>query len=200
MLSERVKNVIVGLTILISLGLLMLGIFALGKFPAWGPSRPYALTLVTPSANGLGTGNKVNFQGVVVGNVQSVTLSPDMTTVLVSCSIDGTVNIPTNTQAYLGQQTIGTSYPPMPASSPRASSTASPGSATISTNSSANAPSPSSKRKTPHSAPPISASSSNASTASPKASIPSSEIPKPRPSSTKSSPMSMTPPTNSNPS
>ncbi len=110
MASERTRNIAVGLTMLVALGLLMYGILLLGKGPAFLQGRPYLVTLETPDANGVMPGSKVNLQGVPVGEVKSVALEtkPDNTLgAKVILSIDGSVNIPDNASASIGKGYVG---------------------------------------------------------------------------------------------
>lgn len=110
MLSERVRNTIVGLTMLLALAALMVGIFMLGRFPDLGHRGSYTITLVAPNASGLSAGNKVNFNGVDIGTVNSITLTPDLRGVLIGVTIDWGRDIPSNAQVAVGKQTIGTPF------------------------------------------------------------------------------------------
>ena len=110
MASERTRNLAVGLTMLVALGLLMYGILLLGKGPAFLQSKPYIVTLEASDANGLMPGAKVNLQGVPVGQVKSVSLETKADNTLgakVVLSIDGTVNIPDNASASIGKGYVG---------------------------------------------------------------------------------------------
>src|SRR3954469_23045836 len=98
MLSERTRNTLVGLTMLLSLAVLMYGILLLGRLPMWGGLRPYILTLETPNANGVVIGAKVDLNGVAVGQVNSVSLVKDSQGKLIAkvvLTIDGSTDIPT---------------------------------------------------------------------------------------------------------
>ncbi|MGN6369083.1 MAG: MlaD family protein [Phycisphaerae bacterium] len=114
MASERTRNLAVGLTMILALGLLMYGILLLGKGPGFLQSAPYVVTLETPDANGLMPGAKVNLQGVPVGQVKSVALETNPNNTLsakVLLSINGGVNIPANASAAIGKGYVGsTSY------------------------------------------------------------------------------------------
>jgi ABC-type transporter Mla subunit MlaD len=110
MLSERTRNSIVGLTILIALVGLMWGIFVLGMLPAIGHKRPYTLTLVTTNANGIASGGKVDLNGVNIGQVTDVKLVANNDQEMVAhviLQIDGETNIPASSQAILGRPTAG---------------------------------------------------------------------------------------------
>lgn len=108
--SERTRNFIVGVTILIALGALMWGVFILGKFPSWGGKRPYTVTLVAENANGSVPGSKVDLNGVNIGQVTEVHLDQDSSGNLIAkitLQIDGNTSIPTSAVAYLGRPTAG---------------------------------------------------------------------------------------------
>ena len=110
MASERTRNLAVGLTMLVALGVLMYGILLLGKGPGFLQGKPYIVTLETSDANGLMPGAKVNLQGVPVGQVDTVSLEtkPDNTLgAKVLLSIDGSVNIPNNASASIGKGYVG---------------------------------------------------------------------------------------------
>jgi phospholipid/cholesterol/gamma-HCH transport system substrate-binding protein len=114
MLSDRAKNTIVGLTMLIALAGVMYGIFLLGRFPFLRGISTYTITVVAEQANGVAPGNKVDLSGVEVGTVQSVDLQRDPKTgavaVRIILAISGGQPIPANVHAFLGRQTIGTAY------------------------------------------------------------------------------------------
>ena len=110
MLSERVRNSIVGLTILFALALLMWGIFVLGMLPAIGRTRPYAVTLIAYDANGISSGGKVDLNGVNIGQVTNVYTTVDAEQRVVAhviIDVDGNTNIPASAQAFLGRPTAG---------------------------------------------------------------------------------------------
>jgi ABC-type transporter Mla subunit MlaD len=77
MISERPRNLLVGLTMLVALGIFMYGIFLLGKFPQIGGLRPYEITLMPPNANGVTAGSQVQVNGVYAGEVKNVYLVAD---------------------------------------------------------------------------------------------------------------------------
>jgi phospholipid/cholesterol/gamma-HCH transport system substrate-binding protein len=113
MVSERTRNMAVGLTMIVALGLLMYGILMLGTGPSLG-GRPYTVTLESPNANGLTPGAKVDLNGVVIGQVTSVILAkkPDGTLgTRVGLSVDGSVDIPQDATVSFGKGYVGsTSY------------------------------------------------------------------------------------------
>lgn len=74
MISERPRNVIVGLTILVALALCMYGIVLLGKLPVFSV-RQYLVTLETENSNGVGSGARVELLGVQIGQVRSTYLT-----------------------------------------------------------------------------------------------------------------------------
>ena len=113
MVSERTRNMAVGLTMLVALGLLMYGILLLGTGPSLG-GRPYVVTLESPNANGLTPGAKVDLNGVVIGQVTSVILAKKADGSLgtrVGLSIDASVDIPQDATVTFGKGYVGsTSY------------------------------------------------------------------------------------------
>jgi phospholipid/cholesterol/gamma-HCH transport system substrate-binding protein len=112
MVSDKTKNIAVGVTIIVSLGVVMYGILLLGNGPGSGGLHAYRVTLEAPNANGLTPGAKVDLNGVVVGEVQTVALDkrPDgsLGTRLV-LAIDGSVDIPKDASVYFGKGVVGSS-------------------------------------------------------------------------------------------
>jgi phospholipid/cholesterol/gamma-HCH transport system substrate-binding protein len=113
MISERPRNLLVGLTMLVAMAVFMYGIFLLGKLPSFG-GRPYEVTLFATNANGVTAGSAVNVNGVYVGSVKSVGLDKDpkgKVTAKVVLSIDAKTDIPTSAVAVLSRpQTVGNPY------------------------------------------------------------------------------------------
>src|ERR1035437_4738914 len=87
MLSERSRNTIVGLTMLIALAAVMYAIFLLGRFPFLRGISTYTVTAIAEQSNGVAPGNKVDISGVEVGSVQSVDLLRDPKTGAVSVRV-----------------------------------------------------------------------------------------------------------------
>ncbi len=114
MLSERTRNVFVGLTFLAALGVCMYGIMLLGKFPLFGAIHQYSVRLTAANANGVTTGSKVEFNGVYAGQVESAWLAGDdkgNAVVYLNLKIDPDVNIPAAASATLLRPTaVGTPY------------------------------------------------------------------------------------------
>lgn len=110
MLSERTRNVIVGLTMLGALAALMEGIFLLGRFPSLHSAEPYTVTLVAPNSGGLAAGNRVDFNGVSIGSVRAIEISPDMNGVHMILSIDRWFDLPSNAQAQVGKPYVGSPF------------------------------------------------------------------------------------------
>jgi ABC-type transporter Mla subunit MlaD len=114
MISERPRNFIVGLTFLAALALCMYGIILLGKFPAFGGIRQYAVTLTSSNANGVTTGSKVEFNGVYAGQVESTWLSKDAQdhlVVFVRVNIDPRISIPASATAAMQRPSaVGNPY------------------------------------------------------------------------------------------
>ncbi len=109
-MNEKLRNTIVGLTIIGALVLITWGAFLLGRVPGFGPNAPYDVTLLAPTADGLTYGDLVNFNGVTVGTVQSVALTPDMQSATIIIGVYRTVHLPDNTAAQIATKTIGAAY------------------------------------------------------------------------------------------
>jgi phospholipid/cholesterol/gamma-HCH transport system substrate-binding protein len=119
--SEKSRNVIVGLTILVAIVVCMYGIFLLGKVTF--SVRQYQVILVTENSNGVTSGARVEMLGVQVGQVRSTYLTRDAAGNQVVNSqllIDPNTEIPENATAVLMKPvTVGTpsvqiSVPPVP--------------------------------------------------------------------------------------
>jgi ABC-type transporter Mla subunit MlaD len=113
MVSEKTRNTLVGITMLVALGLLMYGILLLGKAPTIGGTSPYNVTLTAPNANGVASGAKVDLNGVHVGSVKRVSLQKDAAGKLVAqitLQIDGGTDVPGTATATLSKAQIGASY------------------------------------------------------------------------------------------
>jgi ABC-type transporter Mla subunit MlaD len=114
MLSERPRNLIVGLTMIVALGVLIYGSFLLGKLPKFGAGRPYDVTLLADDANGVTAGTAVSFKGVHAGQVKSVGLYTDAAGKLgakVVLEIGSTFEIPADAVATLTQPAAGVGSP-----------------------------------------------------------------------------------------
>jgi ABC-type transporter Mla subunit MlaD len=112
MVSERTRNLAVGLTMLFALIVLMYGILLLGQGPTWFGKQPYAVTVEAGDANGLTPGSKVNLQGIAVGEVKSVELrtNPDGSLgAHIVLLIDNAINIPSNANVAIGKGYVGSS-------------------------------------------------------------------------------------------
>ncbi len=109
-ISERTKNTIVGMTVLVGLVILVAGMIFLDKMPSFRQVSPYTIVLQSTNAAGLTSGNKVDFNGVIIGSVSDVSLAPDMVQVQIALSINSNVDVPSNAVASVGKQTIGTPY------------------------------------------------------------------------------------------
>jgi len=134
MVSEKTRNTLVGVTMLVALGVLMYGILILGKTPSWGAMSPYLVTVTAPTANGVTAGSKVDLNGVGIGIVKKVVLQQDpagQLRVSVSLQIDGAVEIPGSASASLGKQQLGSSYVSLYAGDARGRKLAKDGSAVL---------------------------------------------------------------------
>jgi len=114
MLSEKSRNTIVGLTLLVAMVLVGYGILMLGMSPTFlGGVQPYNITLLTTQGNGASPGTKVDLNGVPVGQVVSIDLSADDAGMLqanIVLTIDGRYDIPAASMATIGRQ-IGLGSP-----------------------------------------------------------------------------------------
>ena len=135
MLSERSRNTVVGLTVLIALAAVMYGIFLLGQFPFLHGISSYSVTVIADQANGIAAGNKVDFSGVEIGSVKSIELYRDPKTGAIAVHVILAISIgqaiPSNARAFLGRQTIGTAYVSIYSDKPSATSLSKDGTATI---------------------------------------------------------------------
>lgn len=118
MLSERVRNILVGFTLLATIVVAVIGSLILGKVNSV-TSPPYEVKVTTGSAGGLTSGGKVDFNGLNVGYISKVELTPDMRGVDIVLAIQSDVKIPTGSYIVIGKQTLGSSYlsvvlPPTP--------------------------------------------------------------------------------------
>ena len=109
-MNEKLRNTVVGLTIIGALVLITWGAFLLGRVPGFGPNAPYDVTLLAPTADSLTYGDVVTFNGVTVGTVQSVALTRDMQSATIIIGIYRSVHLPDNTVAQIGSKTIGAAY------------------------------------------------------------------------------------------
>ncbi|MGC8625311.1 MAG: MlaD family protein [Phycisphaerae bacterium] len=109
-MSDKLRNTVVGLTIIVAVALITWGAFLLGRIPGFGPNAPYDVTVLAPTADGLTYGDLVTFNGVTVGTVQSVALTPDMRSASIIIAIYHDVYLPTNTLAQLSAKAIGSAY------------------------------------------------------------------------------------------
>jgi ABC-type transporter Mla subunit MlaD len=113
MISERPRNVIVGLTILVALALCMYGIVLLGKLPVFSV-RQYLVTLETENSNGVGAGARVELLGVQIGQVRSSYLTQDAAgkqVVNAQLLINPEVDIPDTAYAVLARPVAGVGSP-----------------------------------------------------------------------------------------
>ena len=110
MVSEKTRNTIVGLTVIVALVCLMYGVLLLGKGSSFSVGGTYNVTVVAQDAGGLGAGTKVFLNGVVVGQVQSVTLMTDAAKQLqakIVLQIDGGFDIPAGAWASVTRSQLG---------------------------------------------------------------------------------------------
>jgi phospholipid/cholesterol/gamma-HCH transport system substrate-binding protein len=108
-MSDRSRNIIVGLTFIVALALCMYGIVLLGKLPAFGVHQ-YRITLTVPDASGVSSGSRVDFMGVDVGQVKSAYLNTDpndVLTVKIELLISPDTKIPTSAVAVIVRPSTG---------------------------------------------------------------------------------------------
>ncbi len=114
-MTDRVRNITVGLTILIALVVFMYGIFLLGKGPHLSTAHQYPVMLITPNANGVATGDKVLLAGIQVGQVESADLATNTATGAMEAHlgllINQDVNLPGNTIASITRSATGVGTP-----------------------------------------------------------------------------------------
>jgi len=110
MINERARDVIVGLTIVISVALVIWGAFLLGRLPAIGPNAPYQVTVISPSADNLNSQDVITFNGVTVGTVRTVELSEDLGSAKITIGVYRDVSLPENTRAIIGADNLGRPY------------------------------------------------------------------------------------------
>ncbi len=109
-MNEKMRNSIVGLTVIIALGLITWGAFLLGRLPAIGPGAPYLVTVESPSADGLVYGDTVSLNGVNVGTVRSVALGKNMQGAILILGISSKYHLPITTTVRIASKTIGSPY------------------------------------------------------------------------------------------
>ncbi len=108
--SERVRNIAVGLTLIIALLVLCAGIFMLGTFATLAKGNPYKVTVLANDANGLSNGSKVDLNGVYVGSIKKIYLDGDSRKVHIELDIDHGVRIPGDVTVKIGRPAIGSPY------------------------------------------------------------------------------------------
>ena len=102
LISGYRRNVVVGVVVLTSLGILLWMLFVFGDSPAaLFAEKTYPVRFVAAQADGLGQGSNVLYRGVIVGRVDSVELHPDYRRVTVNCMISQRQPIPANVDAVI---------------------------------------------------------------------------------------------------
>jgi ABC-type transporter Mla subunit MlaD len=99
MLSDRSRNLIVGVTILAAMALFMFGIVMLDKVPGIGKAKQYKIIVIVPNANGVSGGANVFFAGTPAGVVKTVYPSRNAANevvAIVELGIEDWIDIPTN--------------------------------------------------------------------------------------------------------
>jgi phospholipid/cholesterol/gamma-HCH transport system substrate-binding protein len=104
-MTDRTKNLFVGLTVLTSLVLLgwmilQFGGVAISPFTAGRP----VVSVLTDRADGIGEGSPVLYRGVGVGQVRSVRMADDMTYVVLSLQMNPDARVPANVEGIIRPQ------------------------------------------------------------------------------------------------
>jgi phospholipid/cholesterol/gamma-HCH transport system substrate-binding protein len=106
-MTERVRNMAVGLTVILALCGLCGMIILFGKAPAFARGG-YLLTINLPAAGGVGTGSEVQLNDITIGRVTSVNLPTDPRQ---GVQVYGRINhsrlIPQNVSATVGSRGLG---------------------------------------------------------------------------------------------
>ena len=106
-MSAYRKNVLVGVTVLVALGMLgwMLLKFGGGAAEIFVPPQ-IPVQFVSQRADGLGDGSAIQFRGVVVGRVTKVTRSSDNNTVYIDALIDRDPPLPSDLVGLIRNQSV----------------------------------------------------------------------------------------------
>ncbi len=112
-MTDRSRNLIVGLTILVATIVLLTGMSLLGKIPSFGGGKLYKVTLVADDANGVTQGSSVNLNGYQVGSVTSVqlTVNSNRLGARIVVELDPSIQIPANATARLSKPITGVGSP-----------------------------------------------------------------------------------------
>jgi phospholipid/cholesterol/gamma-HCH transport system substrate-binding protein len=106
-MTERVRNIAVGVTVILALCGLGGMIVLFGEAPVFARGG-YSVTLVLPASGGVTSGADVRLNGIHVGTVTSVTLMSDPSQgVHVSCRIDRRYRIPDSVSTTIGSRGLG---------------------------------------------------------------------------------------------
>lgn len=106
-MTTKVKNLIVGVSVLIGMGMLGWMILEFGGVMA----KPFAgaqksVTLVSTGADGISAGSAVLFLGVNVGQVVDVTVSDDLTKVVMHARLNAAARVPANVHGVIRSQSL----------------------------------------------------------------------------------------------
>ena len=106
-MTTKVKNLIVGASVLIGIGMLGWMILEFGGVMA----KPFAgaqkaVTLVSSRADGISAGSAVLFLGVSVGQIVDVTVSEDLTKVLMHARLTASARVPANVHGVIRAQSL----------------------------------------------------------------------------------------------
>lgn len=104
-MSKKQRNFFVGLTVIAGLATFAYLILILGEVPQWA-SRNYKIAVILEDASGLATGSRIRLNGIDVGFVEQLSLTPDLK-VYCSCNISGNYDLPANIVASPSQSLLG---------------------------------------------------------------------------------------------
>ena len=106
-MSERVRNIIVGITALLGIFGIALMLLLFGYAPAWLEGG-YELTITMRSASGLAEGSRVHMSGLDIGRIASVELAaPPKWGVVLVATIEKNVQVPRGVKVSVVAPIIG---------------------------------------------------------------------------------------------
>ncbi|MDP6059398.1 MAG: MlaD family protein, partial [Pirellulaceae bacterium] len=106
-MSERIRNIIVGITMLLGIVGVAVMMLLFGYAPAW-LDRGYSVTIQMNSASGLAVGSRVRMSGTDVGRVTSVRLAePPNWGVVLEAMIKHDVRLPEGVRVSVESSILG---------------------------------------------------------------------------------------------
>ncbi len=95
-MTDRTRNIIVGFTALIGLGILATLMILFGEVPAW-VTDSYSIQIHLNDAAGIASGSRIRLNGLDVGYVESVRLKePAYEGAVLSCQVESQYDIPSD--------------------------------------------------------------------------------------------------------